>query len=97
MSFESLAAGPNTPRYNNYVVPNITFKHAKGLGKGNNIINIRYYLSVQIPPIMFKFHQKYLFKTSWALVEPNFKPARTSLKINQIWWKQLYLNPRVEL
>ena len=37
------------PRYNNYAVQNITFKHTKGLGKGNQIINIRYYLSVRIP------------------------------------------------
>ena len=35
------------PRYNNYAVPNITFKHTKGSGKGNNIIKMRYYLSVQ--------------------------------------------------
>ena len=37
------------PRYNNYAVQIITFKHTKGLGKGNQIINIRYYLSVRIP------------------------------------------------
>ncbi len=43
------------PRYNNYAVPNITFKHTKGSGKGNNRIKIRYYLSVQTSVIFVIF------------------------------------------
>ena len=51
------------PRYNNYAVQNITFKHTKGSGKGNNIIKIRYYLSVQTSVILVIFIDFYVFLT----------------------------------
>ena len=55
-TFWTLSLGTlNWPRYNNYAVQNITFKHTKGLGKGNLLTNIRYYLSVRIPPITLIF------------------------------------------